>query len=153
MEEENEIQWEDLAGGWSSVRSPQWLRSKWWSIKRQVSNHKDIPFSGTHTHTFANTIFMARPSIDLPPAGSDVKVPQMNLIYRPSTCLCPSSSSQGPSGTHVVLTDIVRPRKSALFFIAADPTHASGGEQQPRPQLCGLLADSRPDPPADHSPG
>ncbi|XP_011611498.2 cyclin-D-binding Myb-like transcription factor 1 [Takifugu rubripes] len=45
VEEENEIQWEDLAGGWSSVRSPQWLRSKWWSIKRQVSNHKDIPFS------------------------------------------------------------------------------------------------------------
>ncbi|XP_010772194.1 cyclin-D-binding Myb-like transcription factor 1, partial [Notothenia coriiceps] len=45
VEEENEIKWEDLAGGWSSVRSPQWLRSKWWSIKRQVSNHKEIPFN------------------------------------------------------------------------------------------------------------
>uniref|UniRef100_A0AAV2IT10 Cyclin-D-binding Myb-like transcription factor 1 n=1 Tax=Knipowitschia caucasica TaxID=637954 RepID=A0AAV2IT10_KNICA len=45
VEDENEIKWEDLAGGWSSVRSPQWLRSKWWSIKRQVTNHKDIPFS------------------------------------------------------------------------------------------------------------
>lgn len=45
VEEENEIKWEDLAGGWSSVRSPQWLRSKWWSIKRQVTNHKEIPFS------------------------------------------------------------------------------------------------------------
>uniref|UniRef100_A0A4W6BSJ6 Cyclin-D-binding Myb-like transcription factor 1 n=1 Tax=Lates calcarifer TaxID=8187 RepID=A0A4W6BSJ6_LATCA len=45
VEDENEIKWEDLAGGWSSVRSPQWLRSKWWSIKRQVANHKDIPFS------------------------------------------------------------------------------------------------------------
>ncbi|XP_034019138.1 cyclin-D-binding Myb-like transcription factor 1 isoform X2 [Thalassophryne amazonica] len=45
VEDENEIKWEDLAGGWSSVRSPQWLRSKWWSIKRQVSNHKEIPFS------------------------------------------------------------------------------------------------------------
>ncbi|KAG7496250.1 cyclin-D-binding Myb-like transcription factor 1 [Solea senegalensis] len=44
VEDENEIRWEDLAGGWSSVRSPQWLRSKWWSIKRQVANHKDIPF-------------------------------------------------------------------------------------------------------------
>ena len=51
VEDENEIKWEDLAGGWSSVRSPQWLRSKWWSIKRQVANHKDIPFSGTHTDT------------------------------------------------------------------------------------------------------
>ncbi|KAF7656105.1 hypothetical protein LDENG_00046280 [Lucifuga dentata] len=45
VEDENEIKWEELAGGWSSVRSPQWLRSKWWSIKRQVSNHKEIPFN------------------------------------------------------------------------------------------------------------
>lgn len=45
VEEENDIKWDDLAGGWSSVRSPQWLRSKWWNIKRQVTNHKDIPFS------------------------------------------------------------------------------------------------------------
>ncbi|XP_041833098.1 cyclin-D-binding Myb-like transcription factor 1 [Melanotaenia boesemani] len=45
VEDENEINWEDLAWGWSSVRSPQWLRSKWWSIKRQVANHKEIPFS------------------------------------------------------------------------------------------------------------
>ncbi|KAM3587432.1 uncharacterized protein V6R79_005415 [Siganus canaliculatus] len=45
VEDENELNWEDLAGGWSSVRSPQWLRSKWWSIKRQVANHKEIPFS------------------------------------------------------------------------------------------------------------
>uniref|UniRef100_A0A665UF23 Cyclin-D-binding Myb-like transcription factor 1 n=1 Tax=Echeneis naucrates TaxID=173247 RepID=A0A665UF23_ECHNA len=51
VEDENEIKWEDLAGGWSSVRSPQWLRSKWWSIKRQVANHKEIPFNGTHRHT------------------------------------------------------------------------------------------------------
>ncbi|XP_056131911.1 cyclin-D-binding Myb-like transcription factor 1 [Lampris incognitus] len=45
VEDENELKWEKLAGGWSSVRSPQWLRSKWWSIKRQVANHKDIPLS------------------------------------------------------------------------------------------------------------
>ncbi|XP_061663067.1 cyclin-D-binding Myb-like transcription factor 1 isoform X2 [Syngnathoides biaculeatus] len=44
VKDENEIKWEDLAGGWSSVRSPQWLRSKWWSIKRQVTNHRAIPF-------------------------------------------------------------------------------------------------------------
>lgn len=43
------------------MRSPQWLRSKWWNIKRQVTNHKEIPFSGTHTlthtpsHTSAHT--------------------------------------------------------------------------------------------------
>uniref|UniRef100_A0A8C4HBV8 Cyclin-D-binding Myb-like transcription factor 1 n=1 Tax=Dicentrarchus labrax TaxID=13489 RepID=A0A8C4HBV8_DICLA len=56
VEDENEIKWEDLAGGWSSVRSPQWLRSKWWSIKRQVANHKEIPFSGTHTLYYINIV-------------------------------------------------------------------------------------------------
>ncbi|XP_026083392.1 cyclin-D-binding Myb-like transcription factor 1 [Carassius auratus] len=45
VDDENEINWDILAGGWSSVRSPQWLRSKWWTIKRQVSNHKELPFS------------------------------------------------------------------------------------------------------------
>uniref|UniRef100_A0AAY4C1C3 Cyclin-D-binding Myb-like transcription factor 1 n=1 Tax=Denticeps clupeoides TaxID=299321 RepID=A0AAY4C1C3_9TELE len=45
VEDENEINWDILAGGWQSVRSPQWLRSKWWTIKRQVSNHKELPFS------------------------------------------------------------------------------------------------------------
>uniref|UniRef100_A0A8K9VGD4 Cyclin-D-binding Myb-like transcription factor 1 n=1 Tax=Oncorhynchus mykiss TaxID=8022 RepID=A0A8K9VGD4_ONCMY len=44
VDDENELKWEELAGGWSSVRSPQWLRSKWWSIKRQVANHKELPF-------------------------------------------------------------------------------------------------------------
>ncbi|TNN51395.1 Cyclin-D-binding Myb-like transcription factor 1 [Liparis tanakae] len=35
-----------VTGGvsWATV-ADQWLRSKWWSIKRQVANHKEIPFS------------------------------------------------------------------------------------------------------------
>uniref|UniRef100_A0A2D4FIB8 Uncharacterized protein n=1 Tax=Micrurus corallinus TaxID=54390 RepID=A0A2D4FIB8_MICCO len=33
-----------MAEGWSSVRSPQWLRSKWWTIKRQIANHKEVSF-------------------------------------------------------------------------------------------------------------
>ncbi|KAI4890093.1 hypothetical protein NFI96_006601 [Prochilodus magdalenae] len=44
VEDENDINWDLLAEGWSSVRSPQWLRSKWWTIKRQVANHKELPF-------------------------------------------------------------------------------------------------------------
>ncbi|XP_032746407.1 cyclin-D-binding Myb-like transcription factor 1 [Rattus rattus] len=43
--DESEIRWDELANGWESVRSPQWLRSKWWNIKRQITNHKDFAFS------------------------------------------------------------------------------------------------------------
>ncbi|KAJ6666404.1 hypothetical protein lerEdw1_000677 [Lerista edwardsae] len=42
--DENEINWDLLAEGWSSVRSPQWLRSKWWAVKRQIANHKEVSF-------------------------------------------------------------------------------------------------------------
>lgn len=44
VSDENEINWDLLAEGWSSVRSPQWLRSKWWTIKRQIANHKEVSF-------------------------------------------------------------------------------------------------------------
>ncbi|XP_037055036.1 cyclin-D-binding Myb-like transcription factor 1 [Peromyscus leucopus] len=42
--DENEIHWDDLAKGWKSVRSPQWLHSKWWTIKRQITNYRDFAF-------------------------------------------------------------------------------------------------------------
>ncbi|XP_018108195.2 cyclin-D-binding Myb-like transcription factor 1 isoform X1 [Xenopus laevis] len=42
--DENDINWDILAEGWASVRSPQWLRSKWWTVKRQIANHKDVSF-------------------------------------------------------------------------------------------------------------
>nr|XP_033814316.1 cyclin-D-binding Myb-like transcription factor 1 isoform X2 [Geotrypetes seraphini] len=42
--DENDINWDILAEGWSSVRSPQWLRSKWWTVKRQIANHKEVSF-------------------------------------------------------------------------------------------------------------
>ncbi|KAM5171380.1 cyclin-D-binding Myb-like transcription factor 1 isoform 2-T2 [Mantella aurantiaca] len=42
--DENDINWDLLAEGWRSVRSPQWLRSKWWTVKRQIANHKDVSF-------------------------------------------------------------------------------------------------------------
>ncbi|KAL5015330.1 hypothetical protein ScPMuIL_009600 [Solemya velum] len=42
---ETEIDWEKLATDWPSVRSPQWLRGKWWSMKRHVPDYQHRPFS------------------------------------------------------------------------------------------------------------
>ncbi|CAN7989020.1 unnamed protein product [Ixodes hexagonus] len=42
--EENMIDWAEFAKDWSSVRSPQWLRGKWWSLKRNVPNASKMTF-------------------------------------------------------------------------------------------------------------
>ncbi|GFT52462.1 cyclin-D-binding Myb-like transcription factor 1 [Nephila pilipes] len=42
--DENEVDWTLLSKDWSSVRSPQWLRGKWWNLKRHVPNSNVIPF-------------------------------------------------------------------------------------------------------------
>ncbi|XP_067932899.1 cyclin-D-binding Myb-like transcription factor 1 [Watersipora subatra] len=43
--DENEVDWVELSKGWSCVRSPQWLRSKWWALKRHVTNYQNLPLS------------------------------------------------------------------------------------------------------------
>nr|XP_020018410.1 cyclin-D-binding Myb-like transcription factor 1 isoform X4 [Castor canadensis] len=94
--DENDINWDLLAEGWSSVRSPQWLRSKWWTIKRQIANHKDVSFPAS-TDSPAATVdsetitlnsgtlqtFEILPSFHLQPTGT------------PGTYLLQTSSSQG----------------------------------------------------------
>ncbi|XP_065512354.1 cyclin-D-binding Myb-like transcription factor 1 isoform X2 [Caloenas nicobarica] len=96
VSDENDINWDLLAEGWSSVRSPQWLRSKWWTIKRQIANHKDVSFPAS-TDSPAATVdsetitlnsgtlqaFEILPSFHLQPTGT------------PGTYLLQTSSSQG----------------------------------------------------------
>ncbi|GAB1606708.1 cyclin-D-binding Myb-like transcription factor 1 isoform X1 [Argonauta hians] len=43
--DETQIDWNELAKDWPSVRSPQWLRGKWWSLKRHVPDYHILPFS------------------------------------------------------------------------------------------------------------
>uniref|UniRef100_A0A8C9CHW2 Cyclin-D-binding Myb-like transcription factor 1 n=1 Tax=Phocoena sinus TaxID=42100 RepID=A0A8C9CHW2_PHOSS len=94
--DENDINWDLLAEGWSSVRSPQWLRSKWWTIKRQIANHKDVSFPASADSPAATVdsetitlnsgtlqTFEILPSFHLQPTGT------------PGTYLLQTSSSQG----------------------------------------------------------
>ncbi|KAG9489949.1 hypothetical protein GDO78_005715 [Eleutherodactylus coqui] len=79
--DENDINWDLLAEGWSSVRSPQWLRSKWWTVKRQIANHKDVSFSASPESSSPNAdsdslsagtlqTFEILPSFYLQPSGT-----------------------------------------------------------------------------------
>lgn len=46
--DETSIDWVELAKDWPSVRSPQWLRGKWWSMKRHVPEYQ--------IHTFPSIV-------------------------------------------------------------------------------------------------
>nr|KAG5701668.1 hypothetical protein BaRGS_027826 [Batillaria attramentaria] len=42
---DTEIDWNELAQDWPSVRSPQWLRGKWWSLKRHIPEYQQLSFA------------------------------------------------------------------------------------------------------------
>lgn len=43
--EESDLDWLELSKGWPSARSPQWLRAKWWTLKRHVPDFQLLPFT------------------------------------------------------------------------------------------------------------
>ncbi|XP_073184784.1 cyclin-D-binding Myb-like transcription factor 1 isoform X3 [Lepidochelys kempii] len=130
VSDENEINWDLLAEGWSSVRSPQWLRSKWWTIKRQIANHKDVSFPASTDSPAAavdsETItlnsgtlqtFEILPSFHLQPTGT------------PGTYLLQTSSNQGlpltlTTSPTVTLTAAAAPASPEQIIVhALSPEH------------------------------
>ncbi|KAM5235928.1 cyclin-D-binding Myb-like transcription factor 1 isoform 4-T4 [Ctenodactylus gundi] len=127
--DENDINWDLLAEGWSSVRSPQWLRSKWWTIKRQIANHKDVSFPASAdspaTTVDSETItlnsgtlqtFEILPSFHLQPTGT------------PGTYLLQTSSSQGlpltlAASPAVTLTAAAPASPEQIIVHALSPEH------------------------------
>uniref|UniRef100_A0A1A8J7G0 Cyclin-D-binding Myb-like transcription factor 1 n=1 Tax=Nothobranchius kuhntae TaxID=321403 RepID=A0A1A8J7G0_NOTKU len=93
VEDENEIKWEDLAWGWSSVRSPQWLRSKWWSIKRQVTNHKEIPYAVLLKGLEELMTSSQTASVPTSPASSSLQIRLTRLDEGSGSMSTPSSVS------------------------------------------------------------
>lgn len=52
--DESMIDWVEFAKDWSSVRSPQWLRGKWWSLKRHVPDASKMTFRELCEHLYKN---------------------------------------------------------------------------------------------------
>ncbi|XP_043240215.1 cyclin-D-binding Myb-like transcription factor 1 [Amphibalanus amphitrite] len=46
LSEEGDVDWTAVADDWprNSVRSPQWLRGRWWTLKQQFKNHQRLGF-------------------------------------------------------------------------------------------------------------
>lgn len=102
VSDENDVNWDLLAEGWSSVRSPQWLRSKWWTIKRQIANHKEVSFSGkVLIHILFHYLFEKSPSLLKSWINKDVENPRREkkkiwiyeIVYAVALFLVNSESS------------------------------------------------------------
>ncbi|XP_022099357.1 cyclin-D-binding Myb-like transcription factor 1 isoform X2 [Acanthaster planci] len=49
-ENDSQVNWDELAKNWRSVRSPQWLRSKWWMLKRHIPGHEEMSLAALIDH-------------------------------------------------------------------------------------------------------
>uniref|UniRef100_A0A8C1CCA0 Cyclin-D-binding Myb-like transcription factor 1 n=1 Tax=Cyprinus carpio carpio TaxID=630221 RepID=A0A8C1CCA0_CYPCA len=129
VEDENFINWDILAGGWSSVRSPQWLRSKWWTIKRQVTNHKELPFpasadgasgaSDSETITLnsgALQTFELLPSFHLQPTGT----PGTYFLQTGTNQSLPLTLSANPTVTLTAAASPSSPDQIILHSLTTD---------------------------------
>lgn len=56
LQDENDLDWQVMASNWSSVRSPQWLRSKWWALKKHVPESDMGTFEAIVSFLFHNYI-------------------------------------------------------------------------------------------------
>lgn len=72
--EENMIDWTEFAKDWSSVRSPQWLRGKWWSLKRTVPNAGKLSFLEICDYLYKNYGSKVQIRDEVGPASSRVTV-------------------------------------------------------------------------------
>lgn len=69
---DTEIDWNDLASNWPSVRSPQWLRGKWWSLKRHCTEYQNMEFKDLLEY-LKNVHLQNLKVKQSPPGGSSMK--------------------------------------------------------------------------------
>lgn len=72
VNDDTEIDWNDLASNWPSVRSPQWLRGKWWSLKRHCTEYQSMEFKDMLE--YLKTVHLQNLKVkQTPQAGSGMK--------------------------------------------------------------------------------
>lgn len=81
LQDENDLDWQVMASNWSSVRSPQWLRSKWWALKKHVPDSGMGTFEATVSFLFHNYIPTLQNKIERQEARfKGTHVPRVSLV-------------------------------------------------------------------------
>lgn len=85
--DENQVDWAELAKGWSSVRSPQWLRGKWWNLRRHVPDNIKVSFQDVCEFLYQHFVQKIRVKDEAPECSSPVNHQVDNLSLQRSPLL------------------------------------------------------------------
>ncbi|OWF41981.1 cyclin-D-binding Myb-like transcription factor 1 isoform X2 [Mizuhopecten yessoensis] len=83
VSDDTEIDWTELAKNWPSVRSPQWLRGKWWSLKRHVPDYQLLSFSDLIT--FLKNVHLQNVRMKNPVTSSGMRLSHIGLPRQVTT--------------------------------------------------------------------
>ncbi|XP_065178958.1 uncharacterized protein LOC135809526 [Sycon ciliatum] len=93
VSDESGIDWTSLAKGWASVRSPQWLHSRWWSMKRIVPK----PVLASHKETIE---YMSKMYPGVLERKAKKKLPSGKRAQKAKTAPRTRSSESSPGRIH-----------------------------------------------------
>uniref|UniRef100_T1IZJ1 Cyclin-D-binding Myb-like transcription factor 1 n=1 Tax=Strigamia maritima TaxID=126957 RepID=T1IZJ1_STRMM len=92
--DENSIDWIELSRGWHSVRSPQWLRGKWWNLKRHVADAHLLSFRNVCEYLYNNHAQIVHVKVSNDEvsstsvlesvASTPLTIPQVSVVQAPS---------------------------------------------------------------------
>lgn len=109
---DTEIDWKALSDNWPSVRSPQWLRGKWWSLKRNYHHYQCMPFQDLLEHLKTNHVGNVR-------MKNQMKL-SSEMVAMPVTL---QTGSDGSTTTEAVQTYEILHQTSSGAFLITQPNN------------------------------
>nr|XP_022299297.1 cyclin-D-binding Myb-like transcription factor 1 [Crassostrea virginica] len=111
---DTEIDWKALSDNWPSVRSPQWLRGKWWSLKRNYHQYQCMPFQDLLEHLKTNHVGNVR-------VKNQMKLSTEAMVAMPVTL---QTGVDGSTTAEAVQTyEILHQTSSGAFLITQPNTN------------------------------
>ncbi|VDI14883.1 Hypothetical predicted protein [Mytilus galloprovincialis] len=116
VNDDTEIDWNDLASNWPSVRSPQWLRGKWWSLKRHCTEYQSMEFKDMLE--YLKTVHLQNLKVkQTPQAGSGMKF--IGLQNDVTTQYIPIQLNSGvDDGGDSIQYEVLHQSDSGMYLIA-----------------------------------
>ncbi|GIY58885.1 cyclin-D-binding Myb-like transcription factor 1 [Caerostris extrusa] len=112
--DENEVDWALLSKNWRSVRSPQWLRGKWWNLKRHVPKANVIPFREICDYLYTHLVMKYKVKEETSDSVTN-SLELQSIINRPKQTILQSVTLPDTPPPSIVVTAAAQGFPSPLF--------------------------------------